>query len=259
MKKTLTVRDYPNAAAKQAMRVNPLEGMINRPLSVKICSKGECIYTQGRRAECLYIVRDGMVLLSRLSIDGRETVLAVLGPGEHFGEVNLLLDDSLPFNSVALVRTELLVIPKSVFQELMLKPEACKYLMTSLAGRCSDSWTQIEALACNLVAEKIRIALSWLCTRIGVLTSNGIRIDISQTRLAQMVGTTRESLNRKLRSLKRMGIIETRNRPGNKSSFLVRLPEFLSEAGGRLESGQNHPQVSQDRQALRAQFRSVVG
>jgi CRP/FNR family transcriptional regulator, cyclic AMP receptor protein len=192
-----------------------------------ICRKGECIHTQGKYADCIYIVRAGMVLLSRLSTDGQETVLAMLGPGEHFGETNLLLKESVHFNAISLVKTELLVVRKSIFLELLQQPEACQFVMTSLARRCSDSWAQIEVMACNQVSDKIRIALSWLCTRIGVATPIGIRIDISQGRLAQMVGASRESLNRKIRVLREAGILETANLHGNRSCLLIRSPELL--------------------------------
>ncbi len=202
--------------------------MINRPLPVKICAKGEWIHTQGKRSDFLYIIREGIVLLTRLSIDGGETILAVLGPGEHFGDVNLLLNESAGYNSIALVKTELRMISRSAFQELLKKPEACGFLMNRLAGRCSDSWTQMEALACNEATEKIRIALSWLSTRIGEATSEGIHINISQALLAKMIGTSRENLNRKLSSLREEGILDTAASRGRKWNLLVRNPEFLS-------------------------------
>jgi CRP-like cAMP-binding protein len=123
------------------------------------------------------------------------------------------------------------VISQNVFRELLAQPEACRFLMNRLASRCSDSWIQMEALACNETTERIRIALSWLSTRIGESTPEGIRIGINQTRLAQMIGTSRENLNRKLSSLKKKGILITGCPRGKKSSFLIRNPEFLSAAG----------------------------
>jgi CRP/FNR family transcriptional regulator, cyclic AMP receptor protein len=221
------LKEFPSTSAPRPSCDNFLERLLNRPLPMMTFRKGECIHTQGKNADCVYAIRAGLVLLSRLSTDGQETVLAMLGPGEHFGETNLLLNECVHFNAVSLIKTELLVVRKSIFLELLQQPEACQFIMRSMARRCSDSWAQIEVMACNQVSDKIRFALSWLCTRIGVATPGGIRIDISQRRLAQMVGASRESLNRKIRILKEAGILETTNLHGNRSCLLIRSPELL--------------------------------
>jgi CRP-like cAMP-binding protein len=133
-----------------------------------------------------------------------------------------------------LVQTELLMLPRSIFQELLLEPEACRHLMNRMAAVCCDSWTQIEVMGCSLVSDKIRVALSWLCSRIGEPTPEGIRIEMSQGRLAQIVGTTRESLNRNLGLLKARGIISTKAPRGRNSSFVVKRPDLLDEANALL-------------------------
>jgi CRP/FNR family transcriptional regulator, cyclic AMP receptor protein len=230
MKIALSMKGSANPAAKRLEDRDPWRAFVNRPLPVRTFKKGDSIDTQGRSADCVYIVREGMVLLSRLTTEGRETVLSIVGPGEHFGEVHMLLNLPAQYNSVALLRTELLVVSRSSFLELLQTPEACKFLMTSLAGRCSDSWSQIEVLACSQVSDKIRVALLWLCERFGVSTPNGIQIHISQTRLAQMVGTTRESLNRALSTMKSEGIIDAYRLPGKRCGMLIRSPQFLITA-----------------------------
>ncbi len=205
----------------------PFLGLVDRCLPVKTCKKGEWILTQGDALDGLYIVQEGRVMLTRLSCSGRETIIEFVGPGEFFGDVPLLNGGLAPFNALAVQSTVLLVVRKGEFRELLDDSVACRSLIDVLVRRCNDAWTQIEVLGNSLLEEKVRIMLEWLTRRIGVQTSEGIQIRMSQSQLAKMVGCSRESLNRQLSIFKSQGLIRVKGKYPQ-TSLLVLAPERLS-------------------------------
>jgi CRP/FNR family transcriptional regulator len=204
-----------------------LPGLANRCLPVRSFKKGAWILTQGDPLDALYILQEGSILLTRLSASGRETIIGFVAPGEYFGDVPLLDGHIASFNALALQASALLVVRKSDFNLLLEDAAACRSLMGVLARRCNDAWTQIEILGNSLLEDKVRIMLNWLIKRIGVQTPEGTQIRISQSQLAKMVGSSRESLNRRLGILKEEGIIRIKGKYPQ-TSLLIVDPDRLS-------------------------------
>ncbi len=186
------------------------------------------ICTQGSRLSCLYMIKQGEILLTRLSPDGRETLISILGPGEFFGESALLSGTPVTFSAGATRRSVLLQLPDRKFKVLLEDPQCCRTLLEAIAKRCDDAWTQMEVLGCTHVRDKVRSGLLWLSGRIGVETREGVRIDLNQTQLARMVGCARETLSREVSELRRLRAIDVRHSNGRKSLFVVD-PEGLSQ------------------------------
>jgi len=186
------------------------------------------ICTQGARLSCLYMIKQGEVLLTRLSSDGRETLISILGPGEFFGDSSLLSGTPITFSASATRRSTLLQLPERKFKLLLNDPQICRTLLGAIAKRCDDAWTQMEVLGCTHVRDKVRSGLLWLSGRIGVETREGVRIDLNQTQLARMVGCAREPLSREVSELRRLRAIDVRHSNGRKSLFVVD-PEGLSQ------------------------------
>ena len=186
------------------------------------------ICTQGAKLSCLYMIKQGEILLTRLSPDGRETLISILGPGEFFGESALLSGTSVTFSASATRRSMLLQLPDRKFKLLLDDPQVCRTLLEAIAKRCDDAWTQMEVLGCTHVRDKVRSGLLWLSGRIGVETREGVRIDLNQTQLARMVGCARETLSREVSELRRLRTVDVRHSNGRKSLFVVD-PEGLSQ------------------------------
>ena len=199
-------------------------------LPVRSYNKDDIICSQGERLVGLYVVKQGEVLLTRLSGDGRETILTLLGPGEFFGEAALVSGFRSNFNAYAVRRTSLLVITPQRFFHLVNDPRVTMKVMEVLVRRCDDAWTQIEAMGCAHVESKVRAVLHWLARRIGVMTTDGIRIDLNQSQLAQMIGCARESLNRQLSSLRRRGLLAIRGRRRHEALYVLRPDELINPA-----------------------------
>jgi len=186
------------------------------------------ICNQGAKLSCLYLIQQGEVLLTRLSSDGRETLISILGPGDFFGESSLLSGTPITFSATTTRQSMLLQLPDRKFKQMLEEPEACRILLEAIARRCDDAWTQMEVLSCAHVRDKVRSGLLWLSGRIGVETHEGVRIDLNQTQLARMVGCARETLSREVSELRRLRAIDVRHSNGRKSLFVVN-PEGLNQ------------------------------
>ena len=101
---------------------------------------------------------------------------------------------------------------------------SCRAFTEVLAGRCDDAWTQIETLGSGFVNERIRSMLFWLTRKIGVWTPAGIEVKVTQSQLAQMIGSTRESLNRQIKLLKKEGVLSVSQR----ATLLILDPNKLT-------------------------------
>jgi CRP/FNR family cyclic AMP-dependent transcriptional regulator len=193
------------------------------PLKVK---RSTMICTQGAQVSCLYLIKQGEIFLTRVSPDGRETLIAILGPGEFFGESALLSGMPVTFSASAKRQSTLLQLPSRKFKLMLEDPQICHTLLAAIARRCDDAWIQMEVLGCTHVRDKVRSCLLWLSGRIGVETREGVRIDLNQTQLARMVGCARETLSREVSELRRLHTVDIRQSNGRKSLFVVD-PEAL--------------------------------
>jgi CRP/FNR family transcriptional regulator, cyclic AMP receptor protein len=188
------------------------------------------IFNQGVKLSCLYMIKSGEILLTRLSSDGRETLISILGPGEFFGEGALLSGTAVTFSAHATKRSVLMQLPERKFKLLLEDPFACRKLLEAIARRCDDAWTQMEVLGCTHVKDKVRSGLLWLSDRFGVETGEGVRIDLNQTQLARMVGCARETLSREMSELRRLRAVDVRQNNGRKSFYVRNLGEFTQTA-----------------------------
>ena len=193
------------------------------PISAK---RNSVICGQGTRISCLYLIKQGEISLTRVSADGRETLISVLGQGDFFGESALLGGTSVTYSARTTKRSTLLMLPERKFKLLLEDPWACRILLETTARRCDDAWTQMELLGCTHARDKVRSGLMWLSGRFGVETQDGVRIDLNQTQLARMVGCARETLSREVSELRRLRTIKVHQSNGRKSFFVVK-PEEL--------------------------------
>ncbi|MBN2337057.1 MAG: Crp/Fnr family transcriptional regulator [Acidobacteria bacterium] len=184
------------------------------------------LFSQGETLTCLYLVEQGEIALTRVSPDGRETLIAILGPGEFFGEGALLGGCPATFSARATRRSVLLKLPERKFRRALEDPQSCRMLLEAVARRCDDAWTQMEVLGCTHVRDKVRTGLAWLSGRIGVATGEGVRIDMNLSQMARMVGCARETLSREVSELRRQKAVDVRHSNG-RISFFVRNPGGL--------------------------------
>lgn len=193
------------------------------PLKVK---RNTLLFNQGARLSCLFMIQEGEIILTRLSPDGRETLISILGPGEFFGEGSLLSGSASTFSARVTKSSVLLQLPERKFKSMLEEPQICRMLLKALTRRCDDAWTQMEVLGCTHVRDKVRSGLLWLSERVGVETRDGVRIDMNLTQIARMMGCARETLSREVSELKKVRAVDMRHANG-RMAFFVMNPKGL--------------------------------
>ena len=183
-------------------------------------SKDNVIILAEEEGDTLFILKNGQVKVSIVSEEGREVILSLLGPGSVFGELSLLDGKPRSANVVATEETDLLMLRRADFLQLIYKtPQIATALLAELATRMRKTDRQIEGLALLDVTSRISDTLLQLATEQGAETTDGVTIESrpTQQELANMSGTTRETVSRVLKRLEGQGYI---NRNGRNITIL---------------------------------------
>jgi CRP-like cAMP-binding protein len=169
-------------------------------VSVKI-PKGTILFAEGDGGDQLYVIAEGKLKLGTSSGDGRENLLSILGPGEMFGELSLF--DPGPRTSTATAVTDAKLL--SLGQEKLLpwlvdNPKVSLQLLASLAQRLRRTNEAVGDLVFSDVPGRVAKALIDLGERFGKKTDDGLYVhhDLTQEELAQLVGASRETVNKAL-------------------------------------------------------------
>jgi CRP-like cAMP-binding protein len=168
--------------------------------SVKI-AKGSILFKEGDDGEHLYVIIDGKLKLGTSSGDGRENLLSILGPGEMFGELSLF--DPGPRTSTATAVTDAKLLSLShekVIPWLKQNPEVSLQLLTRLSQRLRRTNEAVGDLVFSDVPGRVAKALIDLGDRFGKTSPEGLLVnhDLTQEELAQLVGASRETVNKAL-------------------------------------------------------------
>jgi len=177
--------------------------------------KDSVIILAEEEGDTLFIIKEGQVKVSIVSEEGREVILSLLGSGSVFGELSLLDGKPRSANVVAIEETELIMLRRADFVQLIYKvPQIATSLLAELASRLRRTDRQIEGLALLDVTSRISETLLQLAGDQGVETTDGILIQNRPTHqeLANMSGTTRETVSRVLKRLESQGYISCKGR-----------------------------------------------
>jgi CRP/FNR family transcriptional regulator len=163
--------------------------------------RGDVLFHEGDPGEKLYIIVEGKVKLGRASGDGRENLLAVLGPGEMFGELSLFDPGPRNATATAVADTALLALGSDDLTEWLTgRPDVSRQLLRALARRLRRTNENLADLVFSDVPGRVAKALLDLSERFGRPTEDGLRVahDLTQEELAQLVGASRETVNKAL-------------------------------------------------------------
>lgn len=177
--------------------------------------KNSMIVLAQEEGNTLFIISKGRVKVSIQSEDGREIVLSILGAGEFFGEMSLLDGRPRSATVVALEDTEALVLRRADFLRLIERfPQISIRLLEELTTRLRKTDRKIESLALMDVTGRIVSTLLQLAEDEGIQGVEGILIRNRPTHqmLANMSGTTRETVSRTLKRLENEGYIACTSR-----------------------------------------------
>jgi CRP/FNR family transcriptional regulator, cyclic AMP receptor protein len=177
--------------------------------------RGQHVFIEGELGDRLYVVLDGKVKLVHTAPDGRESVLAVLGPGEMFGELSLF--DPGPRASTATALTDATVsgLGRSALRPWLTgRPEVAEALLQALAARLRRTSEAMGDLVFSDVPGRVAKALLDLSEKFGSHTPEGLLVahDMTQEELAQLVGASRETVNKALADFAARGWVQLESR-----------------------------------------------
>lgn len=180
-----------------------LESILNLSHTKK-CLKETIILLEEEDGDTLFIILGGKVKVSNFSESGKEVIFSILGPGDFFGEMSLLDGKPRSATVTAIEDAELRLIRRSDFRKAMEKhPRIAFQLLEELTSRLRKADQRIESLAILDVTGRVAGILLQLGEERGVQSSSGLLIKARPTHqeMANMVGTTRETVTRVLKQL----------------------------------------------------------
>ena len=166
---------------------------------------------EGDPGERFYLLRKGRAKVYLGNADGREVILAFLGPGDFLGEMALVDEEPCSANVMVLEESEFVSIGKSEFQKVLASsPSMAANLVKALSRRVREANQQIESLALNDVKARVEQALRGLAEKEG--GELVIPARVTHRDIAAMVGASREVVTRLFRSLEEAGVVRVDGR-----------------------------------------------
>jgi CRP-like cAMP-binding protein len=171
----------------------------------------QLLFAKGDPGDGLFAVLSGQIKISTLSESGKEVVLNILGPGEIFGEIALLDGKARTANAHAIGASELLVLPRLDFLRFLERhPQVNRRLLEVLCARLRWVSESYEDVVFKRLANRLAKKLAVLAEHFGEAGEGGgvtIALPLPQQELANMVGATRESVNKQMRLWEDAGLI----------------------------------------------------
>ncbi len=209
----LTVNDLATALNKSVV-FNGLDEAELRRLA-GICREvtlapGAVLFDQGAELDGLYIVVAGIVRIYLTADDGREVTISLLEDGEMIGEIALI--DGLPRSAgaAALTETRLVFLPHGAFcAALDTSPALSRQVMLMLCERLRSADEQLGQVIFHDLRHRLLVLLRQIAVLHGRVERDVsfVEMDLTQGNLAQMLGASREAVNKQLRSLAKEGRI----------------------------------------------------
>ncbi len=171
--------------------------------------KGARVFHEGDRSDACYVIRAGEVRVTREHPDGRAIALATLGPGELVGEL-AMLDGGVRSASVeTLSEVDLLAVSAADMKRLLERnAQITAKLVVALTKRLRETNERISRQSFQTVPSRVAGVLSQLVSEDNAEQGrDGVTIRMNQADLAQLAGTSRESVSRFLAVLERAGVV----------------------------------------------------
>ncbi|MFA7550822.1 MAG: Crp/Fnr family transcriptional regulator [Sedimentibacter sp.] len=177
----------------------------------KIYKKGEIIFNSGDYFDYFFIVNKGRVKLSKISAMGKEQILKILEVGDFMGELSLFKDTLLTNSAEALEKTEICIIRSEKVREIIMqRPEIALKFLEKYAERIKHSEELIEQIGLRDVEQRIANFLIAEVEKNNIKNRNNeyeINLPVTKSVLSSILGTTKETLSRKLSLLQDEGLI----------------------------------------------------
>jgi CRP/FNR family cyclic AMP-dependent transcriptional regulator len=211
------------STARQILKATPLFAALDESelnslaarCGIRPYAPGEVLFTEGEPCKGLYIVMSGRVRIFKTSMNGREQVLAIEGPGASVAELPVFDGGSYPASGAAVEKTEVLFVSRAELRAICLeKPEVSLKMLQVVGSRLRRLVGIIEELSFTTVRHRL---ISWLLRQAKTEGRPGergtvIALNASHQELAAQIGTVRELVSRNLARLQAQSFIEVNGR-----------------------------------------------
>jgi CRP/FNR family cyclic AMP-dependent transcriptional regulator len=184
-------------------------------MTTRSVPRGHIVFREGDAGDRLFVILDGKVKIWRSAADGRENLLAVLGGGDMFGELSLFDPGPRTASVSAVTDSRLASLDHDDLRPLLLdRPAVAGQLLRALAQRLRRTNESLADLVFTDVPGRVAKALLDLAEKFGTEEADGTRVqhDLTQEELAQLVGASRETVNKALSEFASRGWLQLEGR-----------------------------------------------
>ncbi|MHB8854018.1 MAG: Crp/Fnr family transcriptional regulator [Ignavibacteriaceae bacterium] len=177
----------------------------------KSFTKDSVVLFEHETGSALFVIIQGKLKVSRVSDDGKEVILTILSESDFFGEMAILDGLTRSANVTAMEDSELFIIQRSEFLDLLQNhPEIAVALLQELTQRLRSADMKIKSLSLKDAEGKVATVILQLADDIGKIKQGTVEIEKLpfQHDLANMAGTSRETISRTLHSFAKKGMVE---------------------------------------------------
>jgi CRP/FNR family transcriptional regulator, cyclic AMP receptor protein len=186
--------------------------------------KDQIILDEEETSDFMYIIIHGKVKIAHIGRDGKETILAMHGSGEFFGELSLIDGKTTPATVFALANSHVAIISRGHFYSLLYtQHKVMENLLRILCARLRAAWDKIQMLTFHNAADRVKLLLRMLADSHGEETARGtvLTIKLIHQDIADMTGLTRETVTRVLDRYMKNGEIKIL-----KNKHILLTPDF---------------------------------
>ncbi|MFN0197031.1 MAG: Crp/Fnr family transcriptional regulator [Planctomycetaceae bacterium] len=201
--------------------------LLERVSTLRHFPKNSSIYLPADRGDGALLLTSGRVKIGHLTEDGKEAVLAYIEPGELFGELSLIEDASREESAEAILPSLVVFIPAQALQNLMAQSPYLSLGISRLIGfRRKRIERRLKSLLFRSNRHRLVHLLLELIEQYGKPTTNGtlLGIRLSHQDLANVIGSTRETVTMLLGTLQSEGLLTI-----SRQKIIVRHPQKLAE------------------------------
>ena len=205
----------PNAASALTSQLQPAD-----------FPRGHTVFAQGEPGDRLYIIISGKVKIGRRSPDGRDHLLTIMGPSDMFGELSIFDPGPRTSSATAVTEVRAYTMDRPALREWIGKrPEIAEQLLRVLARRLRRTNNMLADLIFTDVPGRVAKSLLQLARQFGSQESGLLRVthDLTQEEIAQLVGASRETVNKALADFAHRGWLRLEGK-----SVLILEPERLA-------------------------------
>ena len=204
---------------KHFLRYVPIFGDLNEEGLIKIANlgivkkfrKGEVILLEEEAGSAMFVIISGKVKIVRADEKGREVILSILSENDFFGEMAILDGSTRSASVVSLSSSEVFIIHRKDFLDLMHDhPQVAVSLLKELTARLRKADSQIKSLSLKDASGKVAFVILQLADEIGLIQKGCVVINELplQQDLANMAGTSRETVSRMIHKFVKKGLLK---------------------------------------------------